>query len=168
MSEKTKSMNDRMNEHERIREQMPLASAGVLDASEERELSQHLASCAECSTEFERWRELGAGLRRLPTPRAPEALVERTRVSLVAITIERREQRSTQRTMMWLVLFAWTTIVATWPVLKLISSGAASALDFNFVHTLYVLIGITVFGWVAAGAAAVFLGLRHRQERRLA
>ena len=157
-----------MNEHERIREQMPLASAGALDASEERELSQHLAGCAECSAEFERWRELGAGLRRLPTPRAPAALVERTRVQLVAITIERKEQRSTRRTMVWLVLFAWTTVIATWPVLKLISSGAASALDLNFVRTWHVLIGITIFGWVAAGAAAIFLGLRHRQERRLA
>ncbi|MFZ0818652.1 MAG: hypothetical protein WAM91_01170 [Candidatus Acidiferrales bacterium] len=168
MNEKAKNMNDRTNEHERIREQMALASAGALDVSEERELSQHLASCAECSEEFERWRELGAGLRRLPTPRAPAALVERTRVLLVAVTIERREQRSTRRTMAWLVLFAWTTIMATWPVLKLISSGAASALDLSFVQTWHILLGITVFGWVAAGAAAVFLGVRHRQERRLA
>jgi anti-sigma factor RsiW len=158
----------KMNEHERIREQMSLAAAGALDASEERELTQHLASCAECSAEFERWRELGAGLRRLPTPQAPAAMVERTRAALVSITVQRREQRSTRRTMVWLVLFAWTTVLATWPVLRLISSDAATRLDMSFVKTLGVLIGITVFGWVAAGAAAVFLGLRHRQERRLA
>jgi anti-sigma factor RsiW len=157
-----------MSEHQHIREQMSLAAAGALDASEERELSQHLANCTECSAEFEGWRELGAGLRRLPTPQAPAALVERTRAQLVAITIERREQRSTRRTMAWLILFAWTTVLATWPVLRLVSSGAASALDLNFVQTWHVLIGITIFGWVAAGAAAVFLGLRHRQERRLA
>ncbi|HUK30774.1 MAG TPA: zf-HC2 domain-containing protein [Candidatus Acidoferrum sp.] len=157
-----------MNEHERIREQMSLASAGALDASEERELSQHLASCAECSAEFEQWRELGAGLRRLPTPQAPAGLVERTRVALVTFTVERREQRSSRRSMVWLVLFAWTTVIATWPVLRLISNDVATRLDMNFVHTLWVLVGITILGWVAAGAAAVFLGLRHRQERRLA
>jgi anti-sigma factor RsiW len=162
------AQEEKMNEHERIREQMALASAGALDASEERELSQHLASCAECRAEFEQWRELGAGLRRLPTPQAPAAMVERTRVALVTLTVERREQRSSRRTMIWLVLFAWTTVIATWPVLKLISSGAASALDLDFVRTWHVLVGITVLGWVAAGAAAIFLGLRHRQERRLA
>ncbi len=168
MNGKAKGTNDSMNEHERIREQMSLASAGALDSGEERELSQHLASCAECSAEFDKWRELGSGLRRLPTPQAPAALVERTRVALVAITIERSEQRSTRRTMAWLVLFAWTSVIATWPVLKLISSGAASALDLSFVQTWHVLLGITVLGWVGAGAAAVVLGLRHRQERKLA
>jgi len=168
MNGKSKNVNEPTSEHARIREQMPLATAGALDACEERELTRHLAGCAECSAEFERWRELGAGLRRLPTPQAPAALVERTRAQLVAITIERSEQRSTRRTMAWLVLFAWTTVLATWPVLKLISSGAASALDLSFVRTWHVLIGITIFGWVAAGAAAVFLGLRQRQERRLA
>jgi anti-sigma factor RsiW len=162
------AQEEKMNEHERIREQMSLASAGALDASEERELSQHLASCSECRAEFEQWRELGAGLRRLPTPQAPAAMVERTRVALVTLTVERREQRSSRRTMIWLVLFAWTTVIATWPVLKLISSGAASALDLDFVRTWHVLVGITILGWVAAGAAAIFLGLRHRQERRLA
>jgi anti-sigma factor RsiW len=158
----------KMNEHERIREQMALASAGALDASEERELTQHLASCAECSAEFEQWRELGAGLRRLPTPQAPAAMVERTRVALVTLTVERREQRSTRRTMVWLGLFAWTTLLATWPVLRLISSDVSTRLDVSFVKTLSILIGVTVLGWLAAGAAAVFLGLRHRQERRLA
>jgi anti-sigma factor RsiW len=167
MSDKAEKDN-LMNEHEQIREQMALASAGALDASEERELSMHLASCAECSAEFESWRELGAGLRRLPTPQAPAALVERTRAALVAVTIERREQRSSRRTMVWLVLFAWTTVLATWPVLRLVSSDVATRLDFSFVQTWRVLIGITIFGWVAAGAAAIFLGLRHRQERRLA
>jgi anti-sigma factor RsiW len=54
-----------MNEHEKIREQMPLATAGALDDSEERELSGHLSACGDCSAEFEQWRELGAGLRRM-------------------------------------------------------------------------------------------------------
>jgi len=162
------AQDSQMNEHERIREQMSLASAGALDASEERELSQHLAGCAECSAEFEQWRELGAGLRRLPTPQAPAALVERTRVALVTLTVERKEQRSSRTTMVWLVLFAWTTVLASWPVLRLISSDVATRLDTSFVNTLGFLIGITILGWVAAGAAAIFLGLRHRQERRLA
>jgi anti-sigma factor RsiW len=162
------SDHDEINQHKFIREQMPLATAGALDANEERELSGHLAACGDCSAEFEQWRELGAGLRRMPTPQAPSAMVERVRASLMAQVIARAEQRANRRTMAWLVLFAWTTTLATWPILRLISQGAETWLNVSFVHTYHILIGFTVFGWLAAGVAAGVLGARHRFERRLA
>jgi len=160
--------NQNMNEHENIREQMPLATAGALDANEERELSGHLTECSKCSAEFEQWRELGAGLRRMPTPQAPSALVERVRATLMAQVVAQAEQRANRRTMAWLVLFAWTTTLATWPILRLISHDAETWLNLSFVHTYHILIGITVLGWVAAGVAAGVLGTRHRFERRTA
>src|SRR5580700_9668788 len=165
-----KKMNehDKLNDHERAREWMALAAAAALDDGEERELSAHLASCAECAAEFEGWRELGTAMRRIPTPQAPAALVQRVRVSLVTHSMQRAEQRSNRRTMAWLVLFAWTTTLATWPILRLISQGAETWLNVSFVHTYHILIGFTVFGWVAAGIAAGVLGARHRFERRLA
>jgi anti-sigma factor RsiW len=162
------NQHDGMNKHKFIREQMPLATAGALDANEERELSAHLAECQDCSAEFERWRELGAGLRRMPTPQAPTALVERVRTSLMAQVMARAEQRSNRRMMAWLVLFGWTTTLATWPILRLVSHDAASWLNVSFVHTYWVLIGFTVLGWLAAAIAAGLLGARHRYERRLA
>ena len=158
----------KLNEHEKIHEQMPLATAGALDANDERELSGHLATCGDCSAEFEQWRELGAGLRRMPTPQAPSAMVERVRATLMTQVMAREEQKSNRRTMIWLVLFAWTTTLATWPVLRLISQGAETWLNVSFVHTYHILIGFTVFGWVAAGIAAGVLGARHRYDRRLA
>jgi anti-sigma factor RsiW len=157
-----------MNDHEKIREQMPLATAGALDADEERELSSHLAECNDCSAEFEQWRELGAGLRRMPTPQAPTAMVERVRANLMAQVLVHAEQRSNRRMMAWLVLFGWTTTLATWPILRLISHGAENWLNVSFVHTYHILIGFTVLSWVAAGVAAGVLGARHRFERRLA
>jgi anti-sigma factor RsiW len=157
-----------MNQHEKIREQMPLATAGALDDSEERELSGHLSACGDCSAEFEQWRELGAGLRRMPTPQAPSAMVERVRASLMAQVMARAEQRANRRTMAWLVLFAWTTTLATWPILRLISQGAETWLNVSFVHTYHILIGFTVLSWVGAAVAAGVLGARHRFERRLA
>jgi anti-sigma factor RsiW len=157
-----------MDKHELIREQMPLATAGALDDSEERELSGHLSECSKCSVEFEQWRELGAGLRRMPTPQAPSAMVERVRASLMTQVMARAEQRANRRMMAWLVLFAWTTTLATWPILRLISHGAETWLNLSFVHTYHILIGFTVFGWAAAGIAAGVLGARHRFERRLA
>jgi anti-sigma factor RsiW len=157
-----------MNDHKKIREQMPLATAGALDDSEERELSGHLSACGDCSAEFEHWRELGAGLRRMPTPQAPSAMVERVRASLMAQVMARAEQRANRRTMAWLVLFAWTTTLATWPILRLISQGAETWLNVSFVHTYHILIGFTVLSWVGAAVAAGVLGARHRFERRLA
>ncbi len=157
-----------MNQHEKIREQMPLATAGALDDSEERELSGHLSACGDCSAEFDQWRELGAGLRRMPTPQAPTALVERVRANLMTQVLAQAEQRSNRRTLAWLVLFAWTTTLATWPVLRLISHDAETLLNVSFVHTYHILIGFTVLSWVAAAVAAGVLGARHRFERRLA
>jgi hypothetical protein len=161
-------MNEKLNDHERAREWMALAAAKSLDDSEERELSAHLAGCAECAAEFDGWRELGTALRRIPTPQAPTALVQRVRVSLVTHAMQRAEQRSNRRVMAWLILFAWTATLATWPILKFISQGAASWFDVSFVHTWHVLIVYTVFSWLCAAVAAGVLGLRHRQERGLA
>jgi hypothetical protein len=82
--------------------------------------------------------------------------------------MQRAEQRSNRRVMVWLILFAWTATLATWPILRLVSQGAASLLDVSALHTWYVLIGYTVLSWVGAAVAAGVLGLRHRQERGLA
>lgn len=157
-----------MSDHKNIREQMPLATAGALDANEERELSGHLSECSDCSAEFEQWRELGAGLRRMPTPQAPSAMVERVRASLMAQMMARAQQRANRRTIVWLVLFGWTTTLATWPILRLISHGAETWLNVSFVHTYHILIGFTVLSWLAAAAAAGVLGVRHRFERSIA
>jgi hypothetical protein len=161
-------MNKKLSAHEQAREWMALAAAKALDDGEERELSAHLASCAECAAEFEGWCELGTAMRRIPTPQAPAALVQRVRVSLVTHSMQRAEQRSNRRTMAWLILFAWTATLATWPILRFISEGAASWLDLNFVHTWHVLIVYTAFSWLCAAVAAGVLGFRHRQERGLA
>lgn len=156
------------SEHERIREMMGLATAGALEVNEERELMAHVAGCADCAAELESWQSLGSAIRRLPTPHAPAAMVERTRVAVVTLALGRKEQRTTRYTMAWLILFAWTTTLASWPILRMVSSGAASWLDVSFTHTWYVSIAWTVVSWIAAMGAAVVLGLRHRQERGLA
>jgi len=157
-----------MNEHARWRELAVLAAAGALTDQEERELATHTASCKECAADLEGWNELGSALRRLPTPQAPAALVERTQLHLAALALQHAERRHSFRVMAWLILFGWTTTVAAWPVVRLVMDGAASWLDFHFVHQWYGLVGFTAFSWLSAGVAAAVLGLRHRQERRLA
>jgi len=161
-------MNRKLTEHEITRGRMALAVAGALDENEERELTKHLALCNDCAVEFDRWRELAGAMRRLPTPQAPPAMVERARSRMVAHLLARAEQRANHRAMAWLLLFAWTTTLATWPILRFVSSGLASFLDVSFQHTWHLLIGYTVVSWIAAAAIAAVLGLQHRRERSLA
>ncbi len=156
-----------MSEHERIREWLPLAAADALEAEEQRQLERHLAMCRECAEEWERWRLLVGSLKRLPTPQAPATLVERVRARIEALAAARAEQRVSQRALAWLVLFAWTVTLASWPVVRLISQGMAAWLDIGFVHTWLWLVGYTALSWFAAAVAAVMLGLRQRPARRV-
>ena len=60
-----------MSEHDRMRELLALSAADALDSAEERELAEHLKSCAECAAEMELLRELSASLYRLPMLQSP-------------------------------------------------------------------------------------------------
>lgn len=157
-----------MTDHARWRELAALAAAGALDAAEEKELMTHAANCASCASALEGWRELGSALRRIPTPHAPAEVVARVQVQLHAWALQQTERRHNFRVMAWLIMFGWTTTVAAWPVVRLMMNGAASWLDFHFVHEWYGLVGFTAISWVGAGVAAAVLGFRHRQERTLA
>lgn len=156
-----------MNEHDRIREWLPLAAADTLDADEQRQLELHLAGCRECAAEFGRWDLLAGALKRLPTPQAPAALVERVRARMEALAGARAEQRIGQRAVAWLLLFSWTVTLASWPVVRLIGQGMASWLDIGFVHTWIWLVSFTGVSWFGAAVAAIMLAWRHRPARRL-
>ena len=155
-----------MSEHDRIRELVPLAAADALAENERKLLEGHLAVCPECRAEIEGWGLLTASLKRLPTPQAPAGLVERARARIAARMTEEAEQRSNRRVLAFLVLFAWTTVLAGWPIFRLLSEGMMSWLDVRFAHTWFWLVGYTVLGWVAAAVAAVMLGVRQRAGRR--
>jgi hypothetical protein len=81
-------------------------------------------------------------------------------MQMSAVEILMREQRANLRTLAWLLLFAWTTTLATWPILRLISQDAQSLLNISFVHTYHVLIGFTVLSWLAAGCSVRGTGKR--------
>jgi anti-sigma factor RsiW len=157
-----------MNDHDRIRELLPLAAAGALDESEERDLAAHLAACSDCATEMKGWHALSGALRRIPTPRAPEALVNRVQIQLITHAIREAERKRSHRAFFWLILFGWTTTIATWPVLQFVSNGAAGWLHIEFLRTWYGPATFSLISWLGAAAAAAFLCLRHREERGLA
>lgn len=157
-----------MSEHEAIRELLSLAVSGALDAADEQPVGQHLRECGSCAAEFELLQGVANALRRLPTPQASASLVERTRARVAWQLAAEAENRWNYRVLVFLILFAWTLILATWPVVHLLSSGLLGWLEPGFGRTWLSLAGYTALLWLTGGVAAATLALRHRRERRTA
>jgi anti-sigma factor RsiW len=162
-------MNGRlMNEHDKVRELLPLAAAGTLDASEEARLAAHMRICPDCAAGLERWQQLGAGLRRIPTPQAPSALVSRT-IALAQTRMAQESDRRSERRIVTLVLiFSWIFVAISWPLAQLLAHGWQSLVGFGFERGWENFAVFTALCWLAGGAAAVLLALRRSRERRLA
>lgn len=154
-----------MNEHDAIRELLPLAAAETLDEKEQRRLEQHLLSCPDCSAELDQWRALGHGLRRLPTPQATAVLLERTRQQMRAQLADAAERSANPWVMGFLVLLSWTFALATWPIVRFLTAGALGWLDMSFRSAWLGLVGYTMLGWIVAAVAAIFLDRRPAGRR---
>src|SRR3989442_13061776 len=79
-----------------------------------------------------------------------------------------RDRRLNAWLMGFLVLFSWTLVLVTWPVVRMVSTGALSSLDLSFQRTWTGLAGNTLMGWVVGGIAALIIGLPHATARRAA
>lgn len=157
-----------MTDHQKIRDLLALAAADALEPNEDRLVSEHLRSCADCATQLEEWRLLAGGLRRLPTPQPRGVVVERARAMAQIRLAEQLEHQWNRAVMFGLITFAWVLTLMSWPVVKFISGGFLSMLDPRFSHTWLVFGVFTTLVWVAGGAAAVLLSMQQRRERSLA
>jgi hypothetical protein len=157
-----------MNDHEKIRELLALAVADALTRAEEEQVMNHVRSCTECSSELDSWRLLAAGMRRLPTPQPRPLIVERARARAEIRFAEEAEHRWHRIVMIGVILFAWALTLMSWPVVRLVSGGLLGMLDPRLNHAWLGFAVFTTVVWMTGGAAAVFLSLQQRRERRLA
>ena len=157
-----------MNDHEKIRELLALLVADALTPAEEEQVMNHARSCAECSSELDSWRLLAAGMRRLPTPQPRPLIVERARARAETRFAEEAEHRWHRIVMIGVILFAWALTLMSWPVVRLVSGGLLGMLDPGLNHAWLGFAAFTTIVWMTGGAAAVFLSLQQRRERRLA
>jgi anti-sigma factor RsiW len=153
-----------MSEHEEIRSLLSLAAAGVLEETEEQRVAVHVARCTECAAELESWQALAGGLRRLPTPQAPAALVERVRARATAELAVQAEEQFNRRVLAFLVLFSWAVAVASWPIVRFVTQEVLGW--FHVQQIWFSVAGYTLLGWLTAGVAAGLLGGRARAARR--
>ncbi len=157
-----------MNDHEKIRELLPLAAAGALEESEQGQVEVHMAGCAVCAAELEQWRLCGVLLKHLPTPQPSPLLVERARARAVARLAEESERRSTQIGMVFAVLVAWTLTLGGWVVVRVFAGGIAAAAELFVGNGWLWVAGYTAVAWFAAAVASAVLGRRYWTSRRLA
>ena len=157
-----------MNDHDKVRELLALSVADALTQAEEDQVMNHARSCAECSSELDSWRLLAAGMRRLPTPQPRPLIVERARARAEIRFAEEAENRWHRVVMIGVILFAWALTLMSWPVVRLISGGLLGMLDPRLNHAWLGFAVFTTIIWMTGGAAAVFLSLQQRRERRLA
>jgi anti-sigma factor RsiW len=149
-----------------VTELLALATAEGLDPAEAARVEAHLRECAACAAEAVEWRRLAEGLGRLPPARPSRSLVARTVETVEAHLAERAEQAWNRAALGFLVAFAWTMAVVAWLVLDLVTGALALRFDRPVGLTAVWYAAYVVAGWLTAGAAAVLLGRRSREEGR--
>lgn len=157
-----------MTEHDEIRNLLPLAAAGALDADEVDRIEHHARSCATCAAELDDWQLLAGGLRRLPTPQPSPAVVERARVRAEIRFAEEAEHRSHRTVLIFLTLFAWAITVVSWPVVHLLTGGLMGWFSPRFSQGWLGFAAFSTLAWAAGGAAALLLAFHQRRERSTA
>lgn len=157
-----------MSEHDSIRELLALAVAGALEPKEQERVERHARECAACAAELDDWQLLASGLKRLPTPQPPAALIERTRAQAELQIVAEAENRWNRRVIAFVILFAWTLTLASWPVVRLLSGNLLGWFDPAFGRAWIGFAGLTALGWLGGGIAAAMLAVQQRRERRTA
>ena len=154
-----------MTEHESIRELLPLAVAGALEADEQRRLDAHVRECPECARDLEVWSAYAQAMRRLPQPAVPPQLTERTRARIWRERAAAADRMWNDFTLVALALFAWTVGLTFWFLLRVFTGGALVFMGANLVRIGAWSAISTILVWLTAAVAALALGKRRRQLR---
>jgi predicted anti-sigma-YlaC factor YlaD len=155
-----------MNEHERVREMLPLAASGDLSPGDMKQGNEHVAKCAACSQVSEDLAALGGALRALPTPQPPDELV--VRVCRLAETklASQRAQRNSTAFLAPLVAASWVAALVTWPLVRTISWWILGAWHVPGGSLGSTLAAYSVLGMILACASALAVGMRAREFGR--
>lgn len=156
-----------MSEHESIAKMLALAAAGALDAAEQRRLEEHARECPACRRELEIWSVYSTGLGRLPQPSIPAQLMERTRARIWQERAATADRRWNELMLAALAMFAWTVGLTFWFLARVLTGGALVIMGTNLVRLGTWSAASTVLVWLTAAVAAMVLGKRRRELRRL-
>jgi predicted anti-sigma-YlaC factor YlaD len=151
-----------------VTEHLALAAAGALEASESERVAAHLQECEACARRAEEWGQVAEAMRRLPQPKPDRRLVARTREAVESLLAERSERAFIRAALAFVVGLAWMLTILGWFVFDLVGGSLALRLGRPIGSTAAWYGAYLLAGWMAAGAAAVLLGRKAREEGRTA
>jgi len=148
-----------MNDHDISKETLALAAAAALDAPELRRVQQHVEACEVCRRELAMLTAYAAGLRRLPQPRVPLGLVERTQARVLREQADASERSRHGLAVSFVAIFAWITSLASWLLLRLLIGETVSVALWLAASTGLI--------WTTAGTAGLMLRTKRNAGRLL-
>lgn len=158
-------MDNRKDDHQKIRESLALAAVSALDAREQAQVEAHLQGCATCRREFDAFRGLASELRVLPSPVPAFGLAQRTCARAKAEMAARAERRRHNLVLMMLIVFAWIDTLVIWAVARIFSDDLARLLHLSSPQLTYGLVGYWLFAVTATFALTAKIGRVHRHRR---
>ena len=151
-----------------VKELLPLAAAGACEPAETARVEAHLRECTGCAAQAAAWGRVAEGLRQLPAPVPSRALVDLTVEAVERRLAERREHAWNRAALGFLVAFSWTLALVAWLLIDLVAGGLSLRLSRPLGPTAAWYAAYLLTGWLSAGAAAVLVGRRVREEGRIA
>jgi hypothetical protein len=151
---------------EHVTDRLALEAAGAPDCEEAARVAAHLRDCALCAARAAEWRGLVQGLRELPQAGPSPALLARTRQAVEWRLAERAEREEKRAALGFLSALSWALVSVTWLVLDLLGRELTLRFGRPLGSTAAWFAAYLVAGCVMAGAAAVLLGRRAREEGR--
>jgi predicted anti-sigma-YlaC factor YlaD len=156
-----------MNDHNQIRNLLPLQMAGGISREEQARLDDHLRECSDCRRELASLRALAADLKSIPEPQPSFGLAQRTRARIKAEIAARAERQQQQRYLAVMIGFAWLVTALTLVVGRYLVVDVAAWLGISPHICTSAFIAYMIFSATASIAFAGLVATRHRNERRL-
>lgn len=114
--------------------------------------------------------ELGAELRRLPTPMPSPALVARVRRLAHLELAGRTDEKLNRMVLVFLLVFSWTVALMGFLAVRVAAAGTVSILGLAALQGSSLSWSVVYFAaaWISGALLFVILGLHHRKPRRVA
>jgi anti-sigma factor RsiW len=138
-----------------------------LSREDEAGVKQHLSACNDCRAELAILRMIAGDLKSTPPPQPSFGLAQRTRARIAAEMAARAERRQHQRTLVWVIGFAWIFTGLTFAAVRFLVPEVAAWLRISPEACMTVFIAYAIFAGIASLAFAGILATRQRHERRL-
>jgi hypothetical protein len=102
---------------------MALSPAGLLDATEERELRQHVNECPECAARLQSFAAIAQGLGSMPLPAIPADLAIRTQARMAEELTASADRRSGAVLAVAATLIGWASWFGIWDLYRALTAG---------------------------------------------